>query len=156
MASPIDDLMKSYQSLLQQGLTLAQSFSASGSSGIGSMGAENAADAGTVSRAMLQALTAATASSLSYSYSVQSILYKYQASFLALSLGEEETKHKRAILIDEIRGFLREIGETANREGRSFQHQLILITEQLAQAEAQQKQEAQEQDNRTPNNPAAQ
>jgi hypothetical protein len=120
------------------------------------MGAENAADAGTVSRAMLQALTAATTSSLSYSYSVQSILYKYQASFLALSLGEEETKHKRAMLIDEIRGFLREIGETANREGRSFQHQLILITEQLAQAEAQQKQKEQVQDNRTKNYPAAQ
>jgi hypothetical protein len=86
---------------------------------------------------MLQALSAATSSSLSYSCAVQSVLYKYQASLLALSQRGAEAGHQRALLLDEIRGFLREIGETASREGRSFQHQLALITEQLSQAEAE-------------------
>lgn len=55
---------------------------------------------------------------------------------MALNLSHEDTPLKRAKLIDEVRGFLREVGESASREGRHFQHQLALITEQLAQAEA--------------------
>jgi hypothetical protein len=104
--------------------------------GMGLADADNASEMAVISRALLQALGAASTSSLSYGYSVQSIIYKYQASLLALNLGEEDSMHKRALLIDEVRGFLREIGDTASREGRNFQHQLAVITEELAQAEA--------------------
>jgi len=91
---------------------------------------------------MLQALTAAASSSLSYSYSIQSILYKHQASLLALNDASTDARHRRSLLIDDLRSFLREIGDTASREARSFQHQLALITEQLAQAEARHQEES--------------
>ncbi len=136
MAESIDELMKVYDSLFQQWLNLAQPLFAAGRTGMDGLGSEEAADFSAISRAMLQALGAASTSSLSYGCSVQSIIYKYQASLLALNLSNEESQLKRAKLIDEARGFLREIGETASREGRHFQHQLAIITEQLAQAEA--------------------
>lgn len=139
MKSSIEELMNNYNSLFQQWLTLSQSLLPPGPVGAGSPGGEEASDVGAISRALLQALTAAASSSLSYSYSVQSILYKHQASLLALNFGDEDTMRKRALLIDDIRSFLREIGDTASREARSFQHQLALITEQLAQAEARQR-----------------
>jgi hypothetical protein len=138
MKSPIEELMNSYNSLFQQWLTLSQSLLPAGA---GSPGSEEASDVGAISQALLQALTAAASSSLSYSYSIQSILYKHQASLLALNFGDADTMRRRALLIDDIRGFLREIGDTASREARSFQQQLALITEQLAQAEARQRDE---------------
>ncbi|MBM5815613.1 MAG: hypothetical protein FJ083_03185 [Cyanobacteria bacterium K_Offshore_surface_m2_239] len=142
MKSSIEELMNNYNLLFQQWLTLSQSLLPPGPAGANVPGSEEASDVGAISRALLQALAAAASSSLSYSYSVQSILYKHQASLLALNFGDEDTKRRRALLIDDIRGFLREIGDTASREARSFQHQLALITEQLAQAEARQRDEA--------------
>lgn len=136
MADSIEELMKVYQSMAQQWLHLTQPLFAAGRPGGGFPEAGEASDAAVLSRAMLQALNAASTSSLSYGYSVQSIICKYQASLLALNFSAEDSQHKRAMLIDEIRGFLREIGDTASREGRHFQHQLAMITEQLAQAEA--------------------
>ena len=139
MKSSIEEMMNNYHSLFQQWLTLSQSFIPPGSAGAGSPEGEDATDVGAISRALLQALTAAASSSLSYSYSIQSIVYKHQAALLALNLGEVDAMHKRALLIDDIRSFLRAIGDTASREASSFQHQLTLITEQLAQAEARQR-----------------
>jgi hypothetical protein len=136
MAASIEELMKTYTSLCQQWLHLSQPFTSLGQIGMEPMNAEGGTDAAAISRALLQALSAASTSSLSYGYSVQSIIYKYQASLLELNCGGEDAKHKQALLVDEVRGFLREIGETASREGRSFQHQLAVINEQLAQAEA--------------------
>ncbi len=136
MTSSIEDLMRMYNSLCQQWLSLSQPFISPGRMGMGFADADSASDVAVISRALLQALSAASTSSLSYGYSVQSIIYKYQASLLALNLGEEDSMHKRALLIDEVRGFLREIGDTASREGRNFQHQLAVIIEALAQAEA--------------------
>jgi len=149
MNNSINDLMNNYHSLFQQWLNLSQSLMPPAPMGPGPLEGEGASDADALSRAMLQALTAAASSSLSYSYSIQSILYKYQASLLGINSGNAEIKHKRALLIDDLRSFLREIGETASREGRSFQHQLALITEQLAQAEAHQR-EAHPTDNPNP------
>lgn len=134
MTNSIEELTKVYHSLFQQWLDFSQA--SLGGLGMGSVDADGAADAAAISRALLQALSAASTSSLSYGYSVQSIIYKYQASLLELNLGSDDAKHKRALLVDEVRAFLREIGETASREGRSFQHQLAVINEQLAQAEA--------------------
>ncbi|MEB3317662.1 MAG: hypothetical protein VKO39_05920 [Cyanobacteriota bacterium] len=136
MTSSIEDLMRMYSSLCQQWLSLSQSFIAPGQLGMTGADADSASDAAVISRALLQALSAASTSSLSYGYSVQSIIYKHQASLLALNLSQEESRHKRALLIDDVRAFLREIGDTASREGRNFQHQLAVITEELAQAEA--------------------
>jgi hypothetical protein len=136
MTSSIEDLMRMYNSLCQQWLSLSQPFVSPGRMGMGLADADNASEMAVISRALLQALSAASTSSLSYGYSVQSIIYKYQASLLALNLGDEDSMHKRALLIDEVRGFLREIGDAASREGRNFQHQLAVITEELAQAEA--------------------
>jgi hypothetical protein len=136
MAASIEELMKTYTSLFEQWLHLSQPFTTLGQVGMGSLDADGGTDGAAISRALLQALSAASTSSLSYGYSVQSIICKYQASLLELNLGGEDAEHKRALLVDEVRGFLREIGETASREGRSFQHQLAVINEQLAQAEA--------------------
>jgi hypothetical protein len=72
---------------------------------------------------------------------LQSITYKFQASLIELNLPGEEASQKRAMLIDELRCYLREIGDCASREGRNFQHQLARITEELAQAEAKDKHE---------------
>jgi hypothetical protein len=136
MNESIEEMMRMYRSMAQQWLDLAQPFLAGNSEGMGLPDAEGAGDATAITRAMLQALGAASKSSLSYGLSVQSLIYKYQASLLALNLSNDNSQLKRAVLIDEVRGFLREIGETASREGRNFQHQLAIITEQLAQAEA--------------------
>ena len=102
---------------------------------------EFATNSATLSRVLLQALSVASTSSLSYAYALQSITYKFQASLIELNLPGEEASQKRALLIDELRGYLREIGDCASREGRNFQHQLAMITEELAQAEAKNKQE---------------
>ncbi|MFN9645448.1 MAG: hypothetical protein ACK6BG_10120 [Cyanobacteriota bacterium] len=136
MADSLDELMKNYNSMVQQWLTLSQPLFASVCPGLGAPEGEGMADASALSRAMLQALGAASTSSLSYGCSIQSIISKYQASLLALNLSHEDSQLKRAKLIDDVRGFLREVGESASREGRHFQHQLAMITEQLAQAEA--------------------
>ncbi len=141
MPESIEELTKIYHSIFQQWLNLAQPLFAAGRPGKDFPGSEDTGDAAVLSRTLLQALSAAGTSSLSYGYAVQSIVYKYQASLLALNLSEADSQHKRAMLIDEIRGFLREIGDTASREGRHFQHQLAIITEQLAQAEAKINQE---------------
>lgn len=136
MATSIDEMMRAYNSIFQQWLDLSRPFVSPGRLGVVSPETDCATDNAEIFRALLQALSAASTSSLSYGYSIQSIIYKYQASLLELNLGDEDSKHKRAMLIDETRGFLREIGESASREGRKFQHQLAKITEQLAQAEA--------------------
>jgi hypothetical protein len=135
-AESMDEPMKIYHSLFQQWLNLAQPLSGGGRPGTGGTPGEEMADFSAISNAMLQALGAASTSALSYGCSIQSIISKYQASVLALNFSQEDSQVKRAKLIDEARGFLREIGETASREGRHFQHQLAIITEQLAQAEA--------------------
>ena len=136
MAASIEELMKTYTSFCQQWLHLSQPFTSLGQVGMEPMKADGGTDGAAISRALLQALSAASTSSLSYGYSLQSIIYKYQASLLELNRSGEDSNHKQALLVDEVRGFLREIGETASREGRSFQHQLAVINEQLAQAEA--------------------
>ncbi len=136
MNSAIEELMNNYQSVFQHWLTLSQSLIPPGHASTRTPEGEEATDVAAISRAMLQALTAAASSSLSYSYSIQSILYKHQASLLSLNYADADARHRHALLIDDIRSFLREIGDTASREARSFQHQLALITEQLAQAEA--------------------
>lgn len=136
MATSIEELMKMSHSLFQQWLHLSQAFISPSQVDGDNSNTDCATDRAAISRALLQALGAAGTSSLNYGYSVQSIIYKYQSSLLELNLSNQDPSHKKSLLIDEIRGFLREIGDTASREGRSFQHQLAVITEQLAQAEA--------------------
>ncbi|MFN9545849.1 MAG: hypothetical protein ACK6AD_02090 [Cyanobacteriota bacterium] len=136
MATSIEELMKMSHSLFQQWLHLSQTFISPSQVDGDNSNTDCATDRAAISRALLQALGAAGTSSLNYGYSVQSIIYKYQSSLLELNLSNQDPSHKKSLLIDEIRGFLREIGDTASREGRSFQHQLAVITEQLAQAEA--------------------
>lgn len=136
MATSIDEMMSAYNSIFQQWLNLSQPFISPGRLGMVSSDSDCATDTAEIFRALLQALSAASTSSLSYGCATQSIIYKYQASLLELNLSDADSKHKRAMLIDETRGFLREIGESASREGRKFQLQLAKIAEQLAQAEA--------------------
>jgi hypothetical protein len=77
-----------------------------------------------------------SSTSLSYACSIQSIISKFQASLLNQDATDNDADYKRALLIDNLRTMLREIGDSASREGRHFQHQLMIITEQLAQSEA--------------------
>ncbi len=139
MAASFDEVAKVYSSLFQQWVNLAQPFTSPNKVGVMAPDPEFATNSATLSRVLLQALSAASTSSLSYAYSLQSITYKFQASLIELHLPGEEASQKRAMLIDELRGYLREIGDCASREGRSFQHQLAMITEELAQAEAKNK-----------------
>ena len=136
MTTSVEELMKVYDSLFRQCLNLSQSFMAPGGIDTESLDSGAAGESIALSRSLLQALSAASTSSLSYGYSVQSIIYKFQAALVALNFSGHNAELKHALLIDELRGFLREIGDSASREGRHFQHQLAMITEQLAQAEA--------------------
>jgi len=136
MTTSVEELLKVYDSLFRQCLNLSQSFMAPGGIETESLDTGAAGETIALSRTLLQALNAASTSSLSYGYSVQSIIYKFQAALVALNFSGHNPELKHALLIDELRGFLREIGDSASREGRNFQHQLAIITEQLAQAEA--------------------
>lgn len=140
MASPLEDLLKSYGSLCQQWLDLSQPFVASMPEGVTICEKGLGAETAVISKTLFQALSVASTSSLSYAYSIQSIISKFQASLLEHGYVNEDANHKRALLIDDLRALLREVGESAFREGRHIQHQLMLLTEQLAQAEAQAKQ----------------
>ncbi len=142
MTASFEEATKMYASLCQQWLNLSQPFMSPGRLGMTTPDSKFAADSAILSRALLQALSVASASSLSYAYALQSITCKFQASLVELNQPGEQSNHQRAVLIDELRGYLREIGECASREGRNFQHQLAMITEQLAQAEAKNRDEA--------------
>lgn len=77
MTESVDELMKMYQSMFQQWLTLSQPLFASARHGMGAPEGAATATASALSRAMLQALGAASKSSLSYGCSIQSIILKY-------------------------------------------------------------------------------
>lgn len=141
MTASFEEVTKVYASLFQQWVNLAQPFISPDRMGMMTADPEFATNSATLSRVLLQAISVASTSSLSYAYSLQSITYKFQASLIELNLPGEEASQKRAMLIDELRGYLREIGDCASREGRNFQHQLARITEELAQAEAKDKHE---------------
>lgn len=140
MSSPLTELLKACDSLHQQFLDLSKPFLSSSPLKVNSFEHGRGGDTLVISRTLLQALTAASTSSLSYAFSLQSIISKFQASLLEHSFSGVDASHRRAILIDDLRALLREIGDSTSREGRHFQQQLTLLTEQLAQAEALSKQ----------------
>lgn len=141
MAASLEEVTKIYTSLFQQWLNLTQPFTPPEKFSMVRPDTEFTTANATISRVLLQALSVASTSSLSYAYSLQSITCKFQASLIELNLQGEESSQRRAMLIDELRGYLREIGDCASREGRNFQHQLAMITEELAQAEAKNNQD---------------
>lgn len=136
MSSPLDEMLDKYTSVYRQWLDLSSTYISAVQNDQTSSDKAPKDEAVTVSRALLQAFGAVSSTSLSYAYSIQSIISKFQASLLNQDVTDNDADYKRALLIDNLRTMLREIGDSASREGRHFQHQLMIITEQLAQSEA--------------------
>ena len=136
MSSPLDEMLDRYTSVYRQWLDLSSTYISAVQNDHISSDKDPNDEIVSVSRALLQAFGAVSSTSLSYACSIQSIISKFQASLLNQDATDNDADYKRALLIDNLRTMLREIGDSASREGRHFQHQLMIITEQLAQSEA--------------------
>jgi hypothetical protein len=141
MQSSLEDLIGFYGSISQQLLDRTRDFVITAPEDANRSNLE--ADASTIalSRSLLQALSAATSSTLSYSCAIQSIIIRFQGTIIKRYSSNVDNVNNHSVIIDDLRMLLREIGEIASREGRNFQQQLMIINEQLAQSEAKARQQ---------------
>jgi hypothetical protein len=136
MASQLDEMFDRYTSAHRQWLDLCGRYITSVQNDRISPDNDANDEAVSVSRALLQTFGAVSSTTFSYACSIQSIISKFQASLLNQDAADSDANYKRALLVENLRIMLREVGDSASREGRHFQHQLMIIAEQLAQSEA--------------------
>ncbi len=91
-----------------------------------------------ISAALTDGWRISAASALRYGQALLAVQMRYQARmFQSITDGASDQTQENRILADEVRAFLREIGDTAEREARRLQIELGQIAEALAEATAQ-------------------
>jgi hypothetical protein len=91
-----------------------------------------------ISAALTDGWRISAASALRYGQALLAVQMRYQARmFQSISERTRDQTEENLVLADEVRAFLREIGETAEREARRLQIELGQIAEALAAATAQ-------------------
>jgi predicted TIM-barrel enzyme len=92
-----------------------------------------------VSPALAEASAIAAASTMRYMQGIAEVMARHQSSLMQAATGRitgeaalpPEQCH---VLVDKLRGFLREVGETALMEARRLDHELAQLGESLAQS----------------------
>jgi hypothetical protein len=147
MSDPSTNPLAAFSELYMKGLAAFQS--AAGSPGGGSsdqpgtQGFNPAAmlPGGTppeVAAALTDAWRISATSALRYGQALMAVQLRYQAALLhAMSERANGRPAETLVLADDARAFLREIGDTAEREARRLHMELDQVSEALAQALAQ-------------------
>jgi hypothetical protein len=144
MIEPPADPLAALGALYMKGLTAFQSATAGNAGTSPDQAAMNPAAImpGLASPALSAALTnswrISAASALRYGQALVAVQMRYQAAiFHTMSDRATGQTAENLVLADDVRAFLREIGETAEREARHLQSELAQVSEALAQAMAQ-------------------
>ena len=151
-SDPLSSLLGALTDLWGKGLSALQAMApmAEGGASFGAMfpragGLGASADAGPVSQladmspAIAQAGIVAAASTLRYWRTLAELQARYHSSLMQ-AVAERGTEQAAAaspadsrLLADELRAFLREVGDAAMQEARRLQHELEQVSESIAQ-----------------------
>ena len=136
-ADPVAQFIGSVVTAWGHGLEALTRFASGGQDGTGAPVASflDGAQALDLSPALAQAYLASVGSATRYAGTLAELFVRYEASLVRAATGRSAASPAECrVLADELRAFLREIGDAATREARRLEHDLAKVGELIAQA----------------------